>query len=181
MLEVSVAYNRYKFLGHEFLTWLWYIIEEEPERFSSLGGALTTIEVGNRIVLENHQEGVRESITIRGDEARLEEGRVALRKGALVTEFNLVLKAEDQQWQFSLKGESLSFGSLRTPRVGAVESEDDVDGAVLEKVYLYEQAVAAMDNLFASFIRLRVSDSWESQVLPAIKTWIAGRRAAGRE
>ena len=29
MLDVSVSYNRYKFLGHEFLTWLWFLIEKD--------------------------------------------------------------------------------------------------------------------------------------------------------
>jgi hypothetical protein len=28
MLDVSVSYNRYKFLGHEFLTWLWFLMEK---------------------------------------------------------------------------------------------------------------------------------------------------------
>ena len=31
MLDVSVAYNRYKFLGHEFLTWLWFMIETDKQ------------------------------------------------------------------------------------------------------------------------------------------------------
>ena len=30
MLDVAVAYNRFKFLGDEFLTWLWFIIEQDP-------------------------------------------------------------------------------------------------------------------------------------------------------
>ena len=29
MLDVAVAYNRYQFLGEEFLTWLWYVIEKD--------------------------------------------------------------------------------------------------------------------------------------------------------
>lgn len=29
MLDVSVSYDRYKFLGYEFLTWLWFLIEKD--------------------------------------------------------------------------------------------------------------------------------------------------------
>jgi len=35
MLDVSVAYNRYKFLGHEFLTWLWFMIETDKDTLIS--------------------------------------------------------------------------------------------------------------------------------------------------
>ena len=33
MLDLAVAYNRYRFLGDEFLTWLWYTIENDPDVF----------------------------------------------------------------------------------------------------------------------------------------------------
>ena len=33
MLDIAVAYNRYKFLGNEFLTWLWFMIETDESSF----------------------------------------------------------------------------------------------------------------------------------------------------
>ena len=38
MLDISIAYNRYKYLGHEFLTWLWFIMENEPRSFKDEQG-----------------------------------------------------------------------------------------------------------------------------------------------
>ena len=32
MLDIATAYNRYKFIGHEFLTWLLYLIETDGHR-----------------------------------------------------------------------------------------------------------------------------------------------------
>jgi hypothetical protein len=52
MLDVAVAYNRFKFLGDEFLTWLWFIIEQDPAILRSMDPDLTSFEIGNRIVLE---------------------------------------------------------------------------------------------------------------------------------
>ena len=30
MLDIATAYNRYRFLGYEFLTWLWFAMENKP-------------------------------------------------------------------------------------------------------------------------------------------------------
>ena len=52
MLDVAVAYNRYQFLGEEFLTWLWFVIEQDPSILRKADSDLTSFEIGNRIVLE---------------------------------------------------------------------------------------------------------------------------------
>ena len=173
MLDVAVAYNRFKFLGDEFLTWLWFIIENDPGALKDLSPELSSLEIGNRIVLENRRHQAVESITIKGDEANLEEGVLALRKGAFVTELNLCFKSGDQEWRFTIKGESLNLSSFKTPFSGPIETAEDVEGAVLEKVYLYDKAIQLVDNLFKHFIKIRVSDRWQNTVIPLIRKWIS--------
>ena len=114
MLDVAVAYNRFKFLGDEFLTWLWFIIEQDPAFLKSADPDLTSFEIGNRIVLEKKHKKTIERITIKGEEAGLEEARVALQNGALVAELNLVYRSAQQKWQFTVKGESLNLSGLNT-------------------------------------------------------------------
>ena len=172
MLDVSVSYNRYKFLGHEFLTWLWFLIEKDRKLLEEIEQTPVSLEIGNRVVLENRINDAAESITIKGDDAGLEEGALALAKGAVVTEINLVFTFEEKKWRFTLKGESLAFSSLKTPEVGAVETGDEVEGAVLEKAYLYEQAIRFTEKLFNRFIGLRVSTDWDKKVVPRMKKWI---------
>jgi hypothetical protein len=172
MLDVSVSYNRFKFLGHEYLTWLWYVIEKDQGTIAKATKDSSTLNLGNRIVFENRRNGVVESVTIKGDEAGLEEGMLALRKGAKVTELNLVLRTGDEDWRFTLKGESLHLVGFKCPKTGHIESSEDVEGAVLEKIYLCEQATQAMDKIFRVFIRLRVSDKWPAMVVPRMKKWI---------
>ena len=55
MLDLSTAYNRYRFLGDEFLTWTWYLVETKPDVFRSADPDCTTLEIGNRVVLENRR------------------------------------------------------------------------------------------------------------------------------
>jgi hypothetical protein len=172
MIDVAVAYNRYKFLGYEFLTWLWFAIEKDQKQLRISDPDLKSLEIGNRVVLENRRNDALETITIKGDEAGLEEGILALRKGAVVTEINLAYKAGDQQWRFTIKGENLSIAGLKPPDTGAVEKKEDIEGVVLEKAYLYEKVFQFTDNLYQRFIRLRVSNDWNGEVVPRVKAWI---------
>ena len=173
MIDIAIAYNRYRFLGDEYLTWLWFLIEKEPAQLNQLDNDLTSLEIGNRMVLENRRNEAVETITIKGNEAGLEEGILALKKGALVSEVNLIYRCGDQVWQFNLKGESLNISSLKTPETGKVESKEDTEGAVLEKLYLYEKVVNFVERSFQLFIKTRLSDKWEKMVVTQIKEWLS--------
>ena len=81
MLDVAVSYNRYKFLGYEFLTWLWFTIDKDSNHLTEIFQKPITLQIGNRITLENRQNQAVETVTIKGDEAGLEEGMLALQKG----------------------------------------------------------------------------------------------------
>lgn len=172
MLDVAVAYNRYKFIGNEFLTWLWFTIETNQPFFKAVDETITSINLGNRMVLENSINDASEIITIKGDDAGLEEGLLSLRKGAVVVEMNISYKTENQEWKFTLKGESLSFSGLKVPETGPVESKDDIEGIVLEKAYLYEKTIDLVTNLFNSFLKLRCTDQWNQTTVPEIKKWL---------
>ena len=172
MLDVAVAYNRYKFIGNEFLTWLWFTIDTDQHFFQTVDETITSLYLGNRIVLENSINDTIELITIKGDDAGLEEGLLSLRKGAVVIEMNLSYKTENQDWNFTLKGESLSFSSLKVPETGPVETKEDIEGMVLEKVYLYEKVIELVSRLFNFFLKLRSTVEWNQQTVPKIKKWI---------
>jgi len=172
MIDVSVAYNRYKFIGHEFLTWLWFTIETDPDSLKKKDPELSAMEIGNRVVLENTRNNADETISISGDGAGLEEALLALKKGAKVTEINLVMKSGELEWRFNLKGESLGISGLKCPQTGKVESKSDIEGAVLEKLYLCERVIDVVQNAFCTFMRLRVSAGWESGTARKIGRWI---------
>ncbi len=172
MLDVAVAYNRYKFLGEEFLTWLWYVIEKNQNLLKSIDRNLVALEVGNRIVFENRRKESAERITIKGESAGLEEGILALKNGALVTELNMVYRSAELVWQFTLKGESLNISSLNIPQTDLPESDEDLEGYVIEKLFLYDKSLQFLQNLFARFVKLRISNDWQSKDIAAIRNWI---------
>jgi len=172
MLDVAIAYNRYRFLGNEFLTWLWYTLENRSEQLVEIDADLSTLEIGNRMVLENRRSEGLETITIKGDDAGLEEGLLALKKGALVTEMNFIYRSGDNTWQFNLKGESLNISSFKTPETAVTQTKEDIEGAVLEKIFLYEKVILFIEGAFRHFVRLRISDDWEKKMISQMKQWI---------
>jgi hypothetical protein len=172
MLDVAVSYNRYKFLGYEFLTWLWFVMENQPDDLRESSDDLTSLDIGNRMVVEIITGDTVECITLKGDRIGLEEGMLSMQKGGVVTELQLVYKAGSDEWQFGLKGESLNISSLKTPHTGRIESQDEVEGAVLEKVFLCEKVFGFVNNLYGQFIHQRISDSWKTSVVPSIREWM---------
>jgi len=168
MLDIAVAYNRYKFLGNEFLTWLWFMIETDQNRLRRYDPDLVSLNIG---VLENTRNNTKETITIKGKDANFEEGLLSMKKGAVVTEIHLSYKSGAQHWQFSLKGESLNVSNLKLPETGPVETPEDLEGAVIEKAYLMEKVIGLVNNLFSHFVKLRVSDEWCNQTVSLIRKW----------
>ena len=172
MLDVAVAYNRYQFLGEEFLTWLWYVIEKDQNLIKNFDKDFVALEIGNRVVFENRRKESGERVTIKGDDASLEEGILTLKKGALVSELNVVFKSAELTWQFSLKGESLNVSSLNLPSTGMPESDEDIEGFVLEKIFLYDKILKILENIFIYFVKLRLSHRWQDNMVPKIRNWI---------
>ena len=172
MLDVAVAYNRYKFLGEEFLTWLWFQIDTNQRLFTTIDHDITSFHIGNRIVLENRKTETLERITIKGDDAGFEEGILALRKGALVSELNLTLHANKQEWKFSIKGESLNLSSVTIPKTGLPETAEDLEGFVIEKTYHYDKLIKFFERITSKYIKLRISNSWEKSEVTQIRRWI---------
>ncbi|MBW2410668.1 MAG: hypothetical protein JRF72_12780 [Deltaproteobacteria bacterium] len=151
---------------------MWYIIDTSQNRLKAFDEEIQSLEIGNRIVLENRKNESTERITIKGDGASLEEGILALKKGALVTELSLKYRSNNNEWKFTIKGESLNLSSLTTPATALPETADDVERFVMEKSYLYERIVQFIEHAFNGFIKLRISNSWNKSERQLVQRWI---------
>ena len=176
MLDISTGYNKYKFIGNEFLTWIWYLTENDEDILSITGSGYKNIslEIGNSLVLENDKKKESpEKITIKGDKAGLEEGLTALKKGAVVTEINLLLTLDEDEFKFTIKGESLNITGLKTPSYKSSEDtgSDEVEGSVIEKAYFCDRVFGFIDILFNTYMERRTSESFTSGDLHKIRSW----------
>ena len=175
MLDIATAYNKYKFLGNDFLTWIWFLIENDHDISSLLDSKdAVTLELGNSIVLENKLgDKSKEKITIKGDQAGLEEGITALKKGAFVTQINLICKTNKDEYKFTIKGDSFNITGLKTPKTDLSHKEDEIEGLVLEKTFFCFKIFKVIDTLFLKHIEQRTSDDWNHKGLQEVKTWIS--------
>jgi hypothetical protein len=176
MLDLAVAYNRYRFLGNQFLTWLWFLIENDQKIIRECDPDTVSLEVGNRMVLENRTTDGLQTISIKANHAGLEEAILSLSKGAAVTEIQLVYQTDSLQWRFNLKGENLSLSAIKLPDSAAAEHEEDKDGLILDRLYLYEKPLVLIDHLYQRFLQIRLSGEWSRTAAADIKKWMDTQR-----
>ena len=174
MLDIATGYNKYKFLGNDFLTWIWYLIENNIniKELIDFKAQTITLEIGNSIVLENSLgDKLKEKISIKGDEAGLEEGKTALKKGAVVTSINLILDIDNEDYKFTIKGESLNITGLKTPSFKS-ENKEEIEGEIIEKAFFCEKIYTFIDALFNKFIEKRASGTFKEKDIHEIRKWI---------
>ncbi len=175
MLDISTAYNKYSFLGNEFLTWLWFMVETGQDITQAIESRdPVSLDIGNSLVLENSLgDNAREKITIKGDQAGLEEGTTALKKGAKVTEMNLICQlGPEEEYHFTLKGDSFNITGLKTPAAAGDGSDDEIEGRIIEKALLGFRITQVIDTLFFTFLKQRTADDWKHKGFEQMRAWI---------
>ena len=154
-------------LGQEFLTWLWYRCEEQPDGFRDAGGRTFHVSMEQRVVVQGGEGDARETAAVAGALSQLREARLGLRTGKKVTRAQVHIEADALDWRVNLKASDLSLSGFRTPRIDA--SDDDPDAVFLEKMYLLETGLAKLDAAYAQFLALRLSPSWPQEAQAAAR------------
>ena len=151
-------------LGEEFLTWLWFQSDVVPGAFVNKEGHPFSVSMEQRIVVQGGQGDAKDTATVAGTLSPLTEARFGLGKGKKVTRATIRLEEDDLVFQFTLKAEDFTLGSLKTPKVEKPEEDDDPDAMLLEKIYLMEVCLGLLDSLYARFLQLRLSPQWQQEV-----------------
>ena len=165
-----------RFLGQEFLTWLWYKSEER-------GGAVFLENSGTDIVLvfEKHillESGEGDSygkLICQGLQAELKEARTGLAMGKKIEQARIMMTRDEHEFRFSLKGSLFEYRSVRLPKTMTdAEEGDDPDaaeGRLLDRIGLYEIPLRTVDELFGMFLKIRVGSAWATE-LEKLRSWI---------
>lgn len=156
------------FLGNEFLLWLWH---EADAR----NGVIKTAESGEVAILIDKSldldcaYGQTGRDGLKGDgPGRMPEAMDGLRSGKVPRKAGLVLDINRHQYTLTLAGESLAVNGLVIPEI---EEADTPRVVFEERVTLLRDFCQGLDELFASFLKVRVGGSWETHG-GAIKKWI---------
>lgn len=170
-LQSSQAMYEGRFLGNEFLTWLWFLAETSDGLVRLSEERSVEVDLGDRLALVLPADG-RERVVCTTQANALHEARTALRQGKLVDELNLCLRIQDNEYSFTLDSFLWAVRGLKTPKQLPDPEEDDEDGRFLEKMYFVEEVFSVLGLLYGRFLNERLTADWERKTLPGLRKWI---------
>ncbi len=166
-----------RFLGHEFLTWLWFLIEKGEERIQVADHLFMEAHLGERLVMTLPGAN-REKVVCTTQANSLHEARTALQQGKLVEEIQVLFRIADNEYLLTLDSALWAVKGLRTPKQLPDYDKEDLDGRFLERMYFLEEVLGALGVLYGRFLEQRLSPGWESDVLPRMREWIGELKQA---
>jgi hypothetical protein len=161
------------YVGNEFLLWLWHAAEEAGGvRF---GDQHVSVLVDSGAKLDCAFGASGRDTVINDTPGRAGEVFEALRAGKVPRQLGLALERGGHYYNCVLTGESLAVKGLRLPDV---DEADNPRTLFEERVTLLRDFTRLLTDVFAAFLRRRLTaDDWEADVR-AIRKWVnaAGQR-----
>ena len=172
-IDIATAFNRYSFLGGEFLLWLWWASGNTPDTVNRVifPNEKVTFEFAGGIAIEN--EKPKSKITIKSEDSGHMAAAIAISDGGRIKEICFGLSIGENDYSFSITSEDLSVKISKSPSAGPADAPDEIEGAVLEKIYLIQRLFECLDAIHREFIRIRVTAAWGNSTVPQILRWLS--------
>ena len=169
-MDVANRIETTRFLGAEFLLWLWFAGELLDGKLDAGPHGVVEISLEAQLSLTDLLSP-RETISMRGsDPFSSAEADQALKNGKLPSRALLRLKQGDSEWLVTLDAFSLALSGVKLP---GYEASDDEQ--LFERMSLLEQLDEIVHEVYRQFLLLRLAPSWQERFFPALRAWIAGK------
>jgi hypothetical protein len=156
------------FLGSEYLMWLWFKAECFDGLFDVENHDRVELSFDDQLTLEAYLAETERNMFRGGAPAYSPEAKTALQEGKRVKDAKLRVVKEGREWTFKIKAESLGLTSVKIPSLLSKEEEEQF----YERMYLVEELEEILDELYKEFLGIRLSEAWNSVMLPAIQDWV---------
>lgn len=165
-----------RFVGQEFLTWLWWKSEERGGSVELTGQGDIIVVFEKHMLLEYGEADYHERLVCSGLQAELKEARTGLRTGKKLEQARLQIIKDEMEYNLTFGATFFEFRNVKLPKTEntnetADPSTDEMEGAVLERIYLYEELVKIVNDLFRMFLEVRASEGWPEELLK-IRNWV---------
>jgi hypothetical protein len=165
-----------RFLGREFLAWMWFESKLFEEQFAVDPFGRCEIRFENSITLEtqagNYQ---KEKSALSGfDPSDTPEAREALCQGKLPTKAKISVVRGEQTFVFVFDADAMSFSSMKIPALLRGEGDDPF----YDRIALIEEIESAIETLYGTFLGFRLGKLWASTFAPAIHEWMWDKNGA---
>lgn len=165
-----------RFLGQEFLTWLWWKSEERGGSVALGDDGDITVVFEKHMLLESGEGDSSEKIICTGLQAELQEARTGLQMGKKLEQARIVIGHNNYEYSLTLAGSLMEFRNVRLPKTEAADGEkgdnpEEIEGMILERIYLIEELTRLVTELFRIFLEIRVAEQWREE-LQKIRHWV---------
>ncbi|MCF8056921.1 MAG: hypothetical protein K9K37_09820 [Desulfocapsa sp.] len=170
-----------RFLGQEFLTWLWWKSEERGGVVALPGEGDIVVVFEKHMLLEYGEGDSNESLICRGLQTELQEARTGLVMGKKLEQARIQLVYNEYEWNFTMAAALMEFRNVKLPKTGGdsegSDNPEEREGMILERIYLFEELVRVVLELFRLFLQLRAGDGWRDELM-RVREWV-GRAEKG--
>jgi hypothetical protein len=166
-MDIINRINATRYLGREFLTWLWYRSATQQGIFELPDGAVE-VWFDARLTLESQGDLKEQNVIKAESPTETTEAHAALLTGKLVSEARLRVVHGQKQWSLAMKGDTLGLSGVKIPALLSREDDDQL----YERFMLIEEIEDMLAALFRQFMELRLDDELWRPEIQAIRTWV---------
>ena len=164
MIDATDQIELRRFVGREFLLWLWFSSETHDATLSTKKHGSFGLWLEGRLVLTQE----RESTVIKGSApGRHREAKESLLLGKTPERAGLHLSFGDTEVTLTLRGETMAFAGLTAPK-----EEKDADESFSSRMHHARDVEGIFEALYSDFLALRLSADW-TKTEKAIEAWVA--------
>lgn len=154
-----------RFLGEEFLLWIW-LRGLRDGGTSGHEGDLSACFLEDSVMLQSERGDVKELSLRKGNPAESRAAFEALSRGMRPAKAKLRIISGDMDWTFSLAAATLDLSTLALPPV----SSKDPQGRMADRLFLLEEGVGNLERRFRAFLHQRSEDADGLQ--EELRTWV---------
>jgi hypothetical protein len=164
-----------RFLGEEFLVWLWKRGLADGGT-SGLDGDQSALFVDDQVVLVTERGDVKVMTLGKGNPAESREAFEALAHGMRPSKVRIRLLSGDMEWTATLDAASLSLSGLHMPPT----QSRDLQGRLADRMFLLEEGQGHLERRFREFLAQRHQDP--DGLRDVLRDWLrAGLAGVGEE
>ena len=166
-----------RFIGQEFLTWLWWKSEERGGSIALPGQGDLIVVFEKHMLLEYGEGEHSEKVICSGLQTELKEARTGLLMGKKLEQARIQLVQAEHEWNFTLAAALMEFRSVKIPKTagtetGGSDNPEETEGMILERIFLFEELLRIVNDLFRMFLEIRISSEWPEE-LQKVRSWVS--------
>jgi len=157
--------ERGRFLGEEFLLWLWMRGLTEGGT-SSMEGDQSAFFLDDSVQLVTEKGDVKELSLRKGNPAESKEAFDALARGMRLAKAKVRILSGDMEWVCTLSSSTLDTSAMKLPPSQA----KDLQGRASDRLFLIEEGIGHLERRYGIFLKIRTET--EDALKEQIDAWI---------